>query len=258
MKTPYVFDVKRASVHDGPGLRTVIFFKGCNLDCFWCHNPESKSPLPQIAYFAEKCISCRACVASCPHPETCTACGLCVAVCPTEARKRYGEPFSEDALLDVILADAPYYAASGGGVTFSGGECMLYPETVAHLARRCRENGVSVAVDTAGNVPYSSFEAVLPDVDLFLYDIKALDPDLHRRGTGADNRRILENLDRLRQAGARILIRVPCIPAFNDGEELSRICNYCDERGLPVEVLTYHTLGESKSAALRASHCPTL
>ena len=254
---PYVFDVKRASVHDGPGLRTVIFFKGCNLDCFWCHNPESKSPYPQIAFFREKCISCRACNAACPHPQACTACGACTEVCPTEARKRYGEPFSEEKLLDVILADAPYYAASGGGVTFSGGECMLYPETVARLARRCRENGVSVAVDTAGNVPFSSFEAVMQDVDLFLYDVKALDSDLHRRGTGADNRRILDNLDRLLQANANVLVRVPCIPDFNDGEELARIRDYCEKRGLPVEVLTYHTLGESKKAALLASACPT-
>jgi pyruvate formate lyase activating enzyme len=174
-----------------------------------------------------------------------------VAHCPSQARRGYGVPYTEDELMDVLLADRDYYLATGGGVTFSGGECMLYPDFVARLAARCAEAGVSVAVDTAGNVPYTHFEMVLPHVDLFLYDIKCLDEDLHRRGTGVGNSRILENLERLRKTGKRILIRTPEIPGFNKGEEIARIRRYCADRGLPHEVLAYHRFGEDKAKALQ-------
>lgn len=154
--------------------------------------------------------------------------------------------------MSVLIADQDFYTATGGGVTFSGGECMLYPEFVAQIARLCWENGISVAIDTAGNVPYAHFEMVLPYTDLFLYDIKCLDHELHRRGTGVGNERILENLERLCQEGKRILIRVPQIPGFNEGEELARICEYCETRRLPYELLSYHQFGEDKKKALLA------
>lgn len=256
MRIPLVFDIKRTSTSDGPGIRTVIFFKGCNLNCFWCHNPEGKVAEAQVGFFSEKCVGCGACRRVCAHEETCVACGACVETCPTQARKRYGTVYTVEELLAIIRADQPYFEATGGGVTFSGGECMLYPEFLSELAKACQAHGVSVAVDTAGNVPFSSFETVMPYTDLFLYDIKCLDASLHRKGTGVENRQILENLDRLIACGAKLLIRVPCIPSFNEGEEIERIRAYCEKRGLSYEVLPYHTFGEGKQEALMKQKTP--
>lgn len=239
LKIPLIFDIKRASLNDGPGLRTAVFFKGCNLDCFWCHNPEGKSSEMQYAFFKEKCISCNACGGE-NRPE----------LCPVAARKRYGKVYTVEELLNIIVADKAYYAATGGGVTLSGGECMLYPDFAASIAKACKEQGISVAIDTAGNVPFSHFEKVLPVTDLFLYDIKALDPILHQKGTGQPNDLILANLQRLIQSGKEIIVRVPVIPDFNDGEELKKIKDYCRSRGLAAQLLQYHPLGESKSASL--------
>lgn len=241
MKTPLIFDIKRCSYEDGPGVRTTVFLKGCNLDCFWCHNPEGKRPQQEEAFFAEKCVSCGACVIS-----------SSAATCPAQARKVFGQEIPEDELFAIIDSDRDYYEATGGGVTFSGGECMLYPDYLAKLAGRCKRAGISVAIDTAGNVPWSSFEKVLPVADLFLYDVKCIDPELHRRGTGFRNERILNNLDKLQASGAEILIRTPLIPGFNDGAEREKIINCCRERGLKHELLAYHTFGESKLRALEA------
>ena len=245
MKIPLIFDIKRTSTVDGPGVRTAVFFKGCNLRCFWCHNPESGDAGRQYAFFAEKCIGCRACSGEGMSEDERVAC------CPSQARKSYGEAYTPEALMEILLADRDFYFATGGGVTFSGGECLLYPDFAAKLAKLCREQGISVAIDTAGHVPFSHFEKVLPYADLFLYDIKCLDSELHRRGTGVGNERILENLDRLLSLGARVLIRIPQIPGFNEGEELERVCAYCIERELPYEILPYHRFGEDKAAALK-------
>lgn len=250
MKEPLIFDIKRTSTADGPGVRTVVFCKGCPLDCFWCHNPEGKQPQAQMAYFRDKCVSCGTCHTVCARPNACVACGACAERCPTDARRLYGTPYTVDALTQILLADRAYYDATGGGVTFSGGECMLYPEFLAALARACREKGVHVAIDTAGHVPYAHFEAVLPYTDLFLYDVKCLDPALHTRGTGVDNALILENLERLMRTGKEIMIRTPVIPDFNEGAECERVKAFCKERGLPHDLLPYHTFGEDKRRAI--------
>ena len=247
---PLIFDIKRSSTVDGPGVRTAVFLKGCNLNCYWCHNPEGKQAVPQLAFFEEKCVGCGTCKKVCPSPRQCTVCGACTDNCPTQARKLYGKAYTQDELLQIIRADKAFFDATGGGATFSGGECMLYPDFVAAMAKKCQENGITVAVDTAGNVPYSSFEKVLPYADIFLYDIKALDPQLHRRGTDCDNGRILENLEKLLQTGKQIIIRVPVIPNFNDGDELERIKAYCAQRNLTPELLPYHNIGEVKKSAL--------
>ena len=255
VRTPLIFDVKRTSTTDGPGIRTVFFLKGCNLDCFWCHNPEGKHPEREIAFFSEKCTHCGTCAAVCPARRTdgtCTHCATCVEYCPAEARRVYGREYRPEELLEIARSDLEYFRATGGGVTFSGGECMLYPAFVAEVARLCRAEGISTAIDTAGAVPYSHFETVLPYTDVFLYDVKCLDSDLHRKGTGVGNERILENLERLREAGKQIVIRTPVIPGFNDGEELERVKAYCRERSLPHELLPYHAMGESKKTALAA------
>ncbi len=251
MKIPYIFDIKRSSTNDGDGLRTVIFFKGCNLDCYWCHNPESKNALPQLAFFEEKCEGCGSCQRICTRGEnTCAVCGRCVSVCPASARRIYGRIYTVESLVDVIVADKAYYDATDGGVTFSGGECMLYPEFVASLARKCKENSISVAIDTAGCVPYSNFELVLPYVDMFLYDVKCIDSNLHKQGTGRENHLILQNLERLMNTGKRILIRTPVIPNFNDNTEIERIKCFCEDKGLTLELLPYHSYGESKKKAI--------
>jgi pyruvate formate lyase activating enzyme len=251
MNTPLIFDIKRGSTSDGPGIRTVVFFKGCNLDCKWCHNPEGKSPQAQLAIFREKCIGCGSCDEIC-HGDSqgCTACGKCVEVCPADARKLYGKPYTAQELAQLICRDKAYFDATDGGVTFSGGECMLYPEFLARVAALCRREGISVAIDTAGCVPYSAFESVIKYCDLFLYDIKCLDPQMHIKGTGKDNRLILENLGRLQDAGKRLTIRVPVIPGFQDEQELERIREFSRERSLPVEFLPYHAFGEDKKKAL--------
>ena len=250
--TPLIFDITRSSTVDGPGIRTTVFFKGCNLRCYWCHNPESQAPQPQLGLLMEKCVGCGVCGKVCTHPRQCILCGACVANCPAGARKLYGKSYTADELHGIILADRDYYLPTGGGVTFSGGECMLYPEFIADLAKKCDDSGISVAIDTAGNVPWEHFEKVLPYTELFLYDIKALDPSLHRAGTGVGNALILKNLDELLRKNRRVIIRTPVIPGYNDGDELHKIRRYCGERGLPLELLTYHTIGEAKRSALKA------
>ncbi len=253
MRVPLVFDIKRATTADGPGLRTAVFFKGCNLNCYWCHNPEGKASQAQIAVFREKCMACGVCHAVCQSPVRCMACGSCVETCPTEARRLYGRAYDVDELFDVITADRIYFDATGGGVTFSGGECMLYPDFLTGIAKKCKEAGISVAIDTAGHVPFSSFETVLPYTDLFLYDIKCLDSELHRKGTGVGNHLILANLQALLARDKRIVVRIPVIPGFNDGQELVRIKEYCKTYGLTYETLAYHAMGESKARALASN-----
>lgn len=252
MNIPYVFDIKRSSLSDGDGMRTVIFFKGCNLDCFWCHNPEGKSAAPQLAFFADKCTGCGVCRRVCLSPDNCKGCFSCTETCHSSALRGYGKKYTAKDLLNIVLADKLFYAATGGGVTFSGGECMLYADFLASTAKLCHNKGINVAIDTAGCVPFSEFEKVLPYVDSFLYDIKALDEALHIKGTGKSNRLILENLERLMKTGKKITVRVPVIPDFNEGEEIERIGLYCGERGLDVEFLPYHEMGEDKKKAIAA------
>ncbi len=252
LKNPLIFDIQRGSLVDGPGIRTTIFFKGCNLRCAWCHNPESQKHGKELAVFLEKCVGCGACKIACKNNENCALCENCVAACPTGARKIYGKKFSLKQLFMVARKDKNFYAESGGGVTLSGGECMLYPAFVAALAKRCKAEGISVAVDTAGNVPWESFESVLHYVDLFLYDVKCITPDLHKKFTGADNALILQNLKRLQQRNQKIIVRVPVIPDFNEGEELDKIKKFVQDNGLQAEYLAYHAMGQAKAAALQA------
>lgn len=258
MKTPLIFDIKRASTADGPGIRTVIFFKGCNLDCLWCHNPEGKSSEAQIAYFKEKCVSCGSCKTACANVQApCKkACGKCVERCPSGARKLYGKAYSAAELFDIAVADKSYYAATDGGVTFSGGECLLQIDFLTEILKACKENGIHTAVDTAGHVPYERFEQILPFTDLFLYDMKCFDSEKHRQYTGVGNELILENLKKLLAAGKPVWVRIPIIPTVNDTEEeLQSMKKYICSCGKPekIELLPYHRMGEYKYAALGMS-----
>ena len=193
-----VFDIERNSYVDGPGIRTAVFFKGCNLRCAWCHNPESQSPKPQMMFYKNKCMGCGKCREKCPNNlESCDLCGKCSLFCPQDARDICGKEYTVDEVLKEVLKDKAFYETSGGGVTFSGGECMLQIEFLTKILKACKENGIHTAVDTAGHVPYERFEQILPYTDLFLYDVKCFDSDKHRQYTGLENQLILKNLKRI-------------------------------------------------------------
>jgi len=254
MLTATLFDIERNAFADGPGIRTTVFFKGCNLRCAWCHNPESQKRERELAFFESRCTHCGKCQEKCPnHLEKCTLCGACTTYCPTDARKIYGKEMSVDEVMEEILRDRAFYESSGGGVTFSGGECMLQIDFLEEILKKCKENGIHTAVDTAGHVPYEYFERILPYTNLFLYDVKCFDSDTHKKYTGVGNERILENLGRLLQSGAHVWIRIPTIPTVNaDEDEMSKIKAFLDANGVPekVELLPYHTMGEGKCLAL--------
>ena len=255
-----IFDIQHNAVVDGPGIRTTVFFKGCNLRCLWCHNPESQHFEPQLLFYRDRCKHCGKCLEKCPNRlERCDLCGKCADYCPAEARQICGKTYTVSEVLEEILADRLFYETSGGGATFSGGECMLQLDFLTKALKRCRENGIFTAVDTAGCVPYSSFEAVLPYTDLFLYDIKMMDAEKHRRYTGADNAAILANLARLLQAGRRVWVRIPVMAGVNDSEdEMLAVRAFFGEHGFPekTELLPYHGMGEAKYRAMGQEPAP--
>ncbi len=267
-RTGTIFDVKRFAVHDGPGVRTTVFLKGCPLRCAWCHNPESQERRPELLFWSERCVACGACVSTCPNgaiarapsgakPETdrtrCAACGACVTACVPRARTIVGSTRTIDDLVAEIDRDVLFYDQSQGGVTLSGGEPLAQPAFAATLLRECRERRIHTAVDTCGFADEEALAAVAAYTDLFLYDVKLLDDERHRRWTGVSNATILANLRRLSAEGRRLWIRYPLIPGVNDLErdvaDLGRLVSR-----LPgveaVQVLPYHAAGERKFAHL--------
>lgn len=249
-----IFDIQRASFVDGPGIRTTVFFKGCHLRCKWCHNPESQDPKPEIMVHKNKCIGCGKCVDVCPHHLTsCNVCGACTDACPTGARQIYGYPKSIDDIVTEVAKDKAFYDTSNGGMTVSGGECMLQIDALTELLKKCKENEIHTAVDTAGDLPWMHFERILPFTDLFLYDIKCFTDSLHMDGTGISNKRILENLSHLSQkTSVDIIVRIPIIPTFNDDvSELQHIADFLRPlRIRDVELLPYHSMGDHKYEGL--------
>lgn len=262
-----VFDIQRGSYVDGPGIRTTVFVKGCNLSCAWCHNPESRSAKPERMWYDNSCVRCGKCSEVCPEkalsydPESgkpvlnkdkCSLCVKCASECLNDAIKICGKEMSTGEIFGVIEKDRIFYEATGGGMTISGGECMLNPDFVAELLRKCREADIHTAVDTAGCVPWENFERVLGYTDLFLYDVKCITPELHRKYVGADNSLILDNYKRLLSAGCKVHARIPMIPdcSAND-KEFVKISDFL-HRYPPekVELLPYHAMGESKFRAL--------
>ena len=268
-----IFDVQRGSYVDGPGVRTTVFVKGCNLRCQWCHNPESHVAAPQRLWYASKCTHCGKCASKCKNnaitydPTTgalslskdkCTLCGRCALFCPVDAIAICGQQMDTDELLSIIEKERSIYDATGGGMTVTGGECMLQPDFLAELLQKCRERGIHTAVDTAGDVPFEAFEKVLPYTDLFLYDIKCISSELHRRFTGVSNERILINYLQLLEAGAVIHVRVPLMQEFNaDEEEFGRIAAFLAAHPPQLtELLPYHAMGENKYRALLGEEPP--
>ena len=250
-----IFDIQHGSFVDGPGMRTSVFFKGCNLRCAWCHNPESQSFQPERLFYEEKCTHCGLCEQVCPTGTAdCKLCGLCQRYCEAGARKICGREYSVDALMDELLADRDFYSSTGGGITFSGGEPMLQPDFLVQVLECCAQEGIHTAVDTAGHVDWAVFERILPVTDLFLYDIKCMDTKQHRIYTGAGNERILDNLARLLDSGKPVWIRIPVVAGVNDSvEEMELIAAFLRAHRWPerVELLPYHAMGEEKLRALR-------
>lgn len=256
--------IKRMEIHDGDGLRTTVFFKGCPLQCRWCHNPESIAFERQLALFTEKCLRCGSCAAVCPAGAIrlhsggaeidrfrCTRCFRCAASCPTEAILLYGQKWDVDALFEKVMQDEAFFKAGQGGVTFSGGECLAQPEFACALAKRFAQGGISVNIDTCGYVNRGALEAIIPYTDTFLYDIKAMDPEVHKRCTGRDNALILKNLRYLVEAGCRIEIRYPLVKGYNDGE-CEKIGEFLGRLGgiTRIKTLAYHGFAASRYRAL--------
>ena len=259
-----IFNLKRLAVHDGPGIRTTLFFKGCPLRCRWCHNPESISPRPELGVFQHKCVKCGRCRNVCDcHQITdaghridrsrCTACGKCVTACLPDALVHYGRIVTLQDVFPELMEDLPFYETSGGGVTLSGGEPLLQADFCAELLKMLKQEGIHCAVYTCGADPRHAFEKVLPYTDLFLYDFKHPDSAVHRDLTGLGNELILDNLKYLGRLNRPVEIRVPLIPGLNtDDDALKRTADFL--AGIPsvtaVRLLEYHDLSRSKYQAV--------
>ncbi len=277
-----VFNIQRFCIHDGPGIRTTVFLKGCPLRCWWCHNPEGQSPEPELSLIPARCVRCGRCVQVCPQqpseapggngrpagarahsaaaerlpdgstvpvPPGCTLCGACVEACPTEARQMVGRRMSVDEVLSEVLKDRIFYDESEGGVTFSGGEPLMQWPFLSGLLRACRAADVHTALDTCGFAPREELLELAALSDLVLYDLKTLDDQLHREHTGFSNAEILDNLEALAQCHPSIWVRVPIVPGLNDTPaELEAMARFVSRlRGVrQVNLLGYHALGAHK------------
>ncbi len=265
MATGRIFDVQRFSIHDGPGIRTTFFFKGCPLRCLWCGNPESIGTEPILSYVPEKCIGCGACVPVCPEDalslpagarakavldrQRCTGCGQCDPTCDARALEIVGREATVEELLEVVLRDADYYEASGGGLTLSGGEPLLQPRFAESLLRQAKARGLHCTVETSGYTLWGAMRGLVPLVDLWLYDFKETDSRLHERFTGKPNDLILDNLQKLHDGSAAILLRCPMIPGHNARREhldgiAALYARLPKLRG--VEILPYYDLWRAK------------
>lgn len=279
MGMPLLFNIQKYSIHDGEGIRTTVFFKGCPLSCSWCHNPESQRFEAELLFHADRCTGCGACSQACPQRAVsmeslsppapalpgkflprldrslCQGCGACVPACPYGAREAAGKEYPLPELIRLLEKDWMFYERSGGGVTLSGGEPLAQDmDYIEELARRLHASGYSVDIDTCGCVPYEHIRRVLPYTDTFLYDIKLIDPQAHLEHTGVDNRLILENLKALSADGGKIQIRLPLIDGVNATEKhLTDIISFLQDNAINpyrINLLKYHSTGSGKYARL--------
>lgn len=258
-----IFDIKRYAINDGPGIRVVVFFKGCNLHCAWCHNPESISGKVEKMYTQSRCIKCGSCVEVCPEnaitltsegistdPDRCLLCGKCAGVCPAKAIELSGKTMSVNQIMEIIEKERIFFDQSGGGVTFSGGEPLLHKEMLIELLGECSKRGIHTAVDTAGNVKTETILEVATRTNLFLYDLKLMDTGLHKQWTNAGNKLILHNLKAIAETGAEIIIRIPLIGGVNDGieniEQTAKFISGLAGAVKEVHLLPYHNIAKHK------------
>lgn len=257
-----IINIQKYSIHDGNGIRTTVFFKGCPLECTWCHNPESQSYSAAMMYNSEKCTGCGRCAQVCPQKgivatdglfpvprDLCDACDTCADFCLNSAREKAGQAYTQEELMKELEKDKMFYEESGGGITLSGGEVMTQDmDYLMGILKTCHKKGYSVNIDTCGHADYSRFERVLPYVDTFLYDIKHMDNDKHKELTGLGNELILSNLKKLNQAGAKIHLRIPLIEGLNTSDEdITDMAEFIkDLKIVKLSLLEYHSIGNSK------------
>ncbi|SHH24336.1 pyruvate formate lyase activating enzyme [Asaccharospora irregularis DSM 2635] len=264
MMNPLVINLQKCSLHDGPGIRSTVFFKGCPLECVWCHNPESQSYTKDVLYNEERCSRCGVCISKCPNDaiytgetmicldkDKCTRCGTCIDYCVNNAREIVGKESTIKDIVKEIEKDRMFYEESNGGVTLSGGEVMSQDmDYISQVAKTCQAKGINVAIDTCGYVKFQNFEKVMDHVDLFLYDIKLIDEEKHIKFTGKSNDLVLDNLKKLSERGANISIRIPLIGGVNiDDEnlEVKKIIEFLKPLNIKnVHLLPYHSIGKHK------------
>jgi pyruvate formate lyase activating enzyme len=260
----HIFNIQHYSIHDGPGIRTTVFMKGCPLSCLWCQNPESQLLLPELFFNVEKCTGCGKCVQDCPkvaikiierHSKTnrklCDGCGKCAEVCPNEARSLMGRYVTAEEIFKEVSGDSIFYQRSGGGITLSGGEPLAQPDFAVSLLKLCRDAGIHTALDTCGYAKWKTIKQVSKYVDLVLYDFKPMDPKEHKKCTGVSNDLILDNARRIyHELSIPMLARVPIIPGYNDsGKNLEATVRFVTNElssSIKIHLLPYHRLGETK------------
>lgn len=257
----WIFDIQRYSVHDGPGIRTLVFLKGCPLRCPWCANPESQLPGPELRFVESLCKKCKLCVEACPvraieekdgamifNRDVCTTCGKCSDVCPAKAISVIGERKTVGEIMEVLEKDRVFFENSGGGITLSGGEPLVQPKFAASIMRRSKEKGFHTAIETSGYQEWNLAKPVFVDVDLVLFDVKFMDPVRHKRIVGVSNELILSNATKIAEMRKQMIIRVPVIPGYNDDlENLDQTLSFAESIGVSeVHLLPYHRLGQHK------------
>ncbi len=274
-----VFNIQRFSIHDGPGIRTTVFLKGCTLACFWCHNPEGRHTYTEIQFFPERCITCGECVRVCPHSaheirdgvhvfrrDLCQNHGACAEACCAQALQLAGQVMSVAQVMEEVLRDRPFYESSGGGVTLSGGEPSLSSSFALEILRQCKNHHLHTAIETCGDCPWSFLEPLLPVTDLIMMDVKHMSGDRHRSATGRSNERILDNARTLASGTVPVIFRTPVVPTVNDSpEDIREIASFVKElidlrkaygigmdgdAGITYELLTFHRLSSDKYRSL--------
>ncbi|NQS91710.1 MAG: glycyl-radical enzyme activating protein [Chloroflexi bacterium] len=262
MTNGLIFDIKRFSIHDGPGIRSTVFLKGCPLSCSWCHNPESQSFKPELVFRPERCLVCGECVDVCPHGSAqlvdgiiqqdralCQINGACVEVCYPGAREIIGTEVNPQEVLEELIKDEVFYQESGGGVTFSGGEPLAQPDFLEETLKLCKNAGLATTLDTCGSALWANLERQLPFLDLVLYDLKILDDKQHQLYTGRSNREILENYQLLIQSDVEMVVRRPVIPGVNNSQEqINQLGVFIKENNgvQKIDLLPYHALSADK------------